>query len=149
MVTLEDKLAKVKEEERNVLQRIDDRNANRKIPCACCGTSYKIKDVTAIQTHWYVPPSGCTEGDYWLPGGLQFVCPGTGTINRLLFNNNDVPWPERHEFVNNPEKQFIARYKQLFAGVQDAYDCTPKPWKNNFYVDEHRKKFGLVEKREK
>ena len=102
----------------------------------------------AIQTHWYTPPRGCTEGDYWNEGELQFVCPETGIINRLLFSNYDVPYEERMDFDNNPGKQFKRNYKKLFREVKESYDrTTPDKLVNNFYIDKNRRKFGLVKKR--
>lgn len=148
MARLEDKLEELRQEQNQILGLIDARNSKRKVKCSSCNEFHKIGDLTAIQTYWYVAPHGCTEGDYWREGELQFICPETGTINRLLFNNYDVPWQERDKYDNDPQQQFKRNYKKLFREVIDAHDdSTPEEWVNNDYVDQNRKKFGLVEKR--
>ena len=48
-----------------------------------CGKKTKIKDLSYIQTHYYVPPSGCTDGAFWAEGDGQFVCPKCDHVNRL------------------------------------------------------------------
>jgi len=147
MPSLEAQLKEVRQEESQILENIDKRNKKRRIQCGGCSNSHEIGNLTAIQTHWYTSPRGCTEGDYWNEGELQFVCPETGIINRLLFDNSDVPWEERRIYENDPEQQFKRNYKKRFKEVVDSYDeKTPGKWVNNHYVDENRRKFGLVEK---
>ncbi len=148
MASLEDQLVTVHQEESLILEKIDKRNKKRSIPCGGCSKPHQIGDLTAIQTHWYTQPHGCTEGDYWNEGELQFVCPETGIVNRLLFNNYDIPWEERDVYENDPEQQFKRNYKKLFQKVVDSYgEKTSESWVNNYYVDENRGKFELVEKR--
>lgn len=48
-----------------------------------CGMAMEIRELTYIQTHWYTPPSGCTEGDHWNEGEGNFVCIHCGVRNRL------------------------------------------------------------------
>src|SRR3989344_6878999 len=122
MVDLESQLLEIHQQERQILAKIDIRNKIRKIKCGVCEDSHKIGDLTAIQTHWYTPPRECVEGDYWNEGELQFVCPETGIINRLLFDNSDVPWEERRIYENDPEQQFKRNYKKRFKEVVDRYD---------------------------
>jgi len=148
MATLEDELNDVRQKEGQILEKIDERNGNKSIQCASCESPHRIGDLTAIQTHWYTPPSGCNEGDYWNQGELQFVCPKTEVRNRLLFHNYDVPWEERKQFANDPQAQFKRGYKRLFREVTDEHEkTTPGPWVNNDYVDNNRAMFGLVKKR--
>jgi len=148
MASLENQLENNQQEEIRIREKIDKRNEKRSIQCSGCNELHKIGDLVAIQTHWYTPPSGCTEGDYWNEGELQFVCPETGTINRLLFNNYDVPWEERRIYKNNPESQFKRMYRKLFKEVKDSYDKEILgEWVNNSYIDKNRRKFGLVEKK--
>jgi hypothetical protein len=147
MANLEDKLLGIRQEESKILEAIDKRNSRRTIKCDSCEDSHKIKDVVAIQTHWYTSPQGCTGGDYWSEGELNFVCPETGVRNRLLFNNYDVSWEERKHYKNDPEEQFKMTYKDLFKEVVKTYEKNDPEFVNNHYVDRNRKKFGLVEKR--
>ena len=146
MVTLEQQFEKLGEETRKIHQKIKKRNKKRTIKCVSCDKAHEIGDLTAIQTHWYEEPSGCTDGDQWHEGELQFVCPETEIRNRLLFNNFDVSYEERKLYKNNPGDQFKSMYKELFKEVKDCYEKTYDNWVNNSYVDKHRKKFGLVGK---
>lgn len=156
MPSLDEQLARNEEEREGILKKIEVRNANRKIECRACDDSHRIKDLTAIQTHDYHEPWGCTGGDYWSQGELQFVCPETGVVNRLLFFNSDVPYQDRKKFKNDPEAQFKDMYKHLFKEVVQVHESRSfsimdgnleqRPL-NNYYVDNNRKKFGLVKKK--
>jgi hypothetical protein len=146
MAVLEDKLIQIRQKEQEILNEIDKRNSEKNIKCAACSDNHKISDLEAVQTHHYIGPDGCCGGDYWLEGEMQFVCPTTGIVNRLLFDNNDVPWPQRENIGHNPEEQFKLAYKKLFKSVADVYEALKGSWVNNFYVDNHRKEFELVEK---
>lgn len=166
--TLEKQLEDVRSKKSDILKKIDERNKRKTIDCSSCDESHPINTLTLIQTYWYVPPHGCNEGDYWNEGEMQFVCPKTKVINRMLFDNSDVPWEKRREYENDPEAQFKKNYRPLFKRVIEVYehsdnmsgtrysigsrklkneDVTNGHWVNNSYVDENRKEFGLVEKR--
>jgi hypothetical protein len=69
-----------------------------------CGSQFPVSQLTYIQTHWYTPPSGCTEGGYWNRGEGQFICPSCGHMNRLY------------------ERPEVESLKQFFAKVEDTYD---------------------------
>jgi hypothetical protein len=138
MVSLENQLTKVHQEESRILKKIDERDRKRSILCGGCDKPHEIGNLTAIQTHWHVPPHGDSGGDYWKEGELQFVCPETGIVNRLLFYNNDLA------------EKFKSNYKRLFKEVKDKHDnChdreIPGESVNNTYVRENCKKFGLIE----
>jgi len=152
MASLEEKLAKLRLEEKKILEKIDKRNRKRTIKCKGCNHYHKIEELVAIQTYWYERPRGCTEGDLWIEGELQFICPETGITNRLLFDNYDVPYEEREKYRNNPEKQFKAMYRKLFKEIKEKYirgyvETEYTTTVINRYVDHNRKKFGLVEKK--
>lgn len=69
-----------------------------------CGKEAEIRDLVYIQTHWYVPPSGCSDGDYWRSGEGQYECPHCGHLNRL------------HD---RPE---IVSLSSMFRGITDTHD---------------------------
>jgi hypothetical protein len=119
------------------------RNAMRQFKCAC-GKMHAIKACVVIQTHWYTPPHGCCEGDYWNVGELRIICPITQIRNRVLFaTRTEVPWRERHNRKFNPEIQFADRFKHLFKEVlDDYYDDTGATF-NNDYFDQNHAKFGI------
>jgi hypothetical protein len=50
-----------------------------------CGVSHQIKDLDYISYRFYVAPSGCTDGDYWLTSkdDAYFYCPTCGHKNRM------------------------------------------------------------------
>ncbi len=140
------RLAALQQERELILKAIDELNSQQAIKCASCEAYHEIRELTAIQNHWYVDPWGCTGGDYWVEGELQFICPTTGVINRLLFDNTDVPWDKREEYEYNPALQFKRKYRHLFKEVKNSYGETEGAWVNNFYVDRHRERFDLVRK---
>ncbi|PIN95251.1 hypothetical protein COU53_00425 [Candidatus Pacearchaeota archaeon CG10_big_fil_rev_8_21_14_0_10_30_48] len=148
---LEEKLKRIRKEERETLSKIDRRNKKRAIKCQSCTTTHRIADIILIQTHFYVQPHGCTGGDYWLPGEIQFVCPQTNMVNRLLFDNDNVPWEKRENYENDPQQQFKRTYGHLFREVVDVNkgEESERKWVNNYYLDNHREEFGLVAKRKR
>ncbi|MEK6819638.1 MAG: hypothetical protein AABY03_00365 [Nanoarchaeota archaeon] len=176
--SLELQLQEVREKEVGILKKIDESRARKKIECAAknCGKLHTVNKLTLIQTHWYVSPRECTEGDYWTEGELRFICPDTKTVNRIMIDNYDVPYEDRDKLENDPESQFRYNYNSLFKEVIDVHkhgstsygggyetwsrgdekkDMSPEEVAelangtlvNNYYVDRNRKKFGLVERR--
>lgn len=148
---LEQKLANLNEINAQRDQAIVEINEARKrqyLPCEGCKRKHQIGTLTAVQTHGYIGPTGHSGGDYWVRSELLFICPTTSVRNRILFNNDDVPWEDRKNYENDPEAQFRRNYGPAFAEVlEEKEERTGYPWKNNYYVDRNRKKFGLVEKR--
>ena len=69
-----------------------------------CGYGFEIRELEYIQTHYYVLPRGCTEGDYWSPSEGQWKCPKCTFTNRLY---------------NKPD---IVKLKSLFKSVLDSYN---------------------------
>lgn len=123
-----------------ITTQIENTKAGQKIRCACCQKLYAIGSLTAIQTYWIDEDCDSHRGE------LQFLCPKTGIRNRLMFDNNDVPWPERNEYRNNPEDQFILKYSSLFGETKKVSGKQSLNFVNNYFVDENRAKFGLVER---
>lgn len=66
-----------------VSAQIDDLKKQIVLTCPNCDRDEQIQNLTYIQTHWYTPPRGCTEGDYWNEGEGQYDCPHCKTRWRL------------------------------------------------------------------
>jgi len=108
-----------------------------------CGKKHKFQNSEVIQTHFYVYPHGCTDGDYWLEGELQIICPTTNCKNRVLFDEYKVPYEKRNEYKWSLELQFKRKYKKMFKKVINDYNDDSREWKNCYYIDKHAKKYGL------
>lgn len=52
-----------------------------------CGKNTHIKNIKYIQTYFYIPPSGCYEGDYWVEGEMNWICEKCNHRNRVLDKN--------------------------------------------------------------
>ena len=100
--TAEEQVAILKDLEITVLKQITF------VQCRQCGAKHSIGDLMYIQTHWHVPPSGCTDGDYYLSGEGQWDCPSCGSCNRL------------HQL---PE---VTALRPLFAGLHHCYCNTDR-----------------------
>ena len=74
-----------------------------------CGKKTQIRNVILIQTYWYTHPYGCTGGDYWSEGELQFDCPKCGKRNRIGVCNDD-------------EKEKWEALKHLFKKIVTSHD---------------------------
>lgn len=142
MTKIEQRLAVLATEQQKLEQQLETQRANKQIRCVC-GKMHRIKNCVVIQTHYYVPPSGCTDGAYWGEGELNVICPDVDIKNRLLFSNNDVNWRERNDYKYNAQDQFKCIYKKLFKEVVDDYKEDTRKWINNYYIDQSHKKFGL------
>ena len=62
----------------------DDLKKQTALTCPKCNEDTQIQNLTYIQTHWYTPPRGCTEGDYWNEGEGQYDCPHCKVRLRLF-----------------------------------------------------------------
>ncbi len=69
-----------------------------------CGKKMPIRDLVYIQTHHYVEPSGCSDGDYWVQSEGNFDCPHCGQRQRLY------------------DQKPIEALKRLFRGVTEEHD---------------------------
>lgn len=125
---------------------VDAMRARRKIECGC-GKRHAIGKLALIVTHWYTGPRGCTGGDYWNEGEWQFVCPTSGQINRIMFDDYDLDWKQH----GSTEAAFKRIYRGLFASRVDSYESKTdrRPSFNNRSVDRDRKRFELPLKQAK
>ena len=53
-----------------------------------CLTTHLIKNLVYIQTFYYIPPRGCSDGDYYKAGEGQTDCPFCGNRIRLCYQPN-------------------------------------------------------------
>jgi hypothetical protein len=142
MPSIAEQLQHLERQKKSLLSRQDKLRANKMFVCLC-GHRHKIKECVVIQTHWYTPPRGCTEGDYWNDGELQIICPTSNEKNRVLFDDFDVPWELRREYKYDTTAQFSRLYKHLFKKAVDDYKQDTRYWENNYYFDKNRAKFDL------
>lgn len=137
--------------ETQLLALLDKARSNLTIKCNC-GGYHKIRALKIIQHYYYTEPYGCSGGDFWSESNISFLCPKDETYSqKMLFDKHDVEYGFRNHFDHNPEMQFKRFYKYLFKEIIDGTDDEYKhlSFVNSYYVDENRKKFGLVEKVEK
>lgn len=90
-----------------VEQRLSAEKGNKLASCENCHKSTAVRRLIYIQTLWYTPPSGCTEGDYWNQGEGQWVCPHCRYVNRMCDFNG---------------QKWLEGYKRQFALVVDKHD---------------------------
>ena len=128
-----------------VERSLDEERRRRTILCSC-GKRHAIKDLDLLITMYYHEPHGCTGGDYCTESEWQFVCPRSGTRNRLLFDDWGLPYEDR-ETLKAAGPTFKSLYRGLFKSEERVYDgqgdWDKSPWTNNHYVDQHRERFEL------
>ena len=103
LTAIEAKIACKEAEIRELNKQRDGILAKTWVTCWFCGLHHMVGGLTYVQTHWYVRPYGCTDGDYWKQGEGQWDCPACGNNNRLY------------------DKPGIVVLKRLFAKVIDCY----------------------------
>lgn len=139
---IEKELAAVRAREKELLAQQDAERPNLQFRCGCSGL-HKIKDCALLIEHYYVPPSGCTDGAYWTYSEAQIVCPTNNVRNRLMFpSRNLLPWDKRDHY-GTAEHQFLSLFKKHFKEVVDIYGDDKRGWWNNYYIDSHHDKFGI------
>lgn len=107
-------------------------------PCVC-GEIHKINECVVDQMHDYVPPHGCSGGDYWVSGELHITCPVKGLYNRCLFAQPF--WKHAGEYDWNAEMQFKRMFKHLFKDVRDVF--INRNAHNNYFFDRNHQVFGI------
>lgn len=131
--------------EDQVLLQLNNLRSQQTLQCGNCEVHEQIKDISIIQTHWYTPPRGCTEGDYWNIGELNFVCDTCKIRNRLLFKKSKKEYEEyvkRNElgdwsgFSNKKKEQkFRNLYLKLFKKIIDTHKESPINFVNKDMLD--------------
>lgn len=92
------------------LRSLRDKNLRlTEVFCKFCRAAHQIGSLIYLQTHWYVRPSGCTDGGYYKEGEGNWDCPACGRRNRLY------------------DKPEITALKRLFASKRDCY-CADFSW---------------------
>lgn len=127
-------------------ENLNDVRRNRSILCSC-SSFHKICELELIVTHWYVEPYSCTEGDYWVEGEWNFMCPDTGMRNRLHFDDYMVAYDQRDRAGIAAEPTFKQIYRRLFKSSRSVHEHYIK---GNFYenrfIDSQRELFELPAK---
>ena len=84
---IEEKIAKLEKELEETTKQRNEHLGQTAVICSkkSCGKGFEIKDLTFLYPIYYVPPSGCTGGDYWSSDDNDgyWVCPSCNTRNRL------------------------------------------------------------------
>lgn len=151
-----DEIAELEKAKEKLLLKYEKLKANKTFKCNSCGKLHKVKDCEIVQTYWYTPPRGCTEGDYWNTGEVQIICPETKVRNRMLFSPLEIKNIEKdinaRDFSDKIEQNFRLKYKHLFKRVFDlnsksvdsvGFRIESLPTVNNYYVCHNWKKFDL------
>ncbi len=119
-----DSLNKEKEKLNSIIKKA---RGNRELTCLHCNSNYKIKELIYIQTYWFKPPSGCTEGGYPIAQEGYFICSNCNTRNRFL-DSYELPYDYRKTMIN-PLVRFNRYYKCEF---KDRIDKTKEHEKLRF-----------------
>lgn len=86
-------LKRLEELRKKILERKSDILRNKLIKCANCGKQNKVREWSFVQKYWYVPPHGCTGGDYWKPhehDTCDIMCPKCASKN-YIYNHPQKP----------------------------------------------------------
>jgi len=94
---VEQEISKLQKERTNLLRQTVAK-------CSHCGKGTTIAKLTFIQTKWYVPPRGCSEGDYWEDDEGQWQCPHCEHIVRLI--------------DPNPQAKLLVERKHYFKDIK-------------------------------
>jgi hypothetical protein len=85
--------------------------------CINCNKKTQFQNVIYVQTYWYTPPSGCTDGDYWSQGEVNIICPKCKILNRLLSDRVKEKYLDNVSGFSNK----IIYYKKHYTGYKGTY----------------------------
>lgn len=113
--------------------QLNDLQASRRITCPACKKQTPLLKAILIEHYSYVPPSGCTEGDYHTLSEHEFYCGKCKTYNRAYVGRWDLKdrygkveldniEPDRMKEPRVPLFFFIKKYKQYFGMILKSYN---------------------------
>ena len=110
------------EQERNVLR------SRKLVKCPKCEKGTQLSKAILIRKYHYIPPRGCTGGDYNTFGEYQYLCLKCGKLNRAYVGSWDrIDYHEGNKFDNMTEKSLKDPKVQLY-----------------FFIEKHESYFGEV-----
>ena len=114
-MNLDEKIKQLENELNLLKDQKLEKEKNKIIKCGACKKGSKIRNLEFINAHYYVPPYGCTGGDYWNTDDSNsgFICVKCNIRNRLL------------------PKHLIALKYSHFKSIKEEYESEIKePWVN-------------------
>lgn len=105
--------------------------------CPKCETQHEIKDLTYICTHFYVAPSGCTDGDYWCEGEGNTFCTNCEIRIRFLCHDYD----ENDRQLDHP----FTKMKDCFDDIIEEHERNKAGYYGETFVNLTHKSIDLVE----
>lgn len=119
--------------------------ARSKLPFACgCGRIHTFGECTLIIELRYIPPSGCTDGDYHTFARMSIDCPTEpDKTNRLIFSHTRDKTDAR---VISTELNFKRLYTKAFFQTFERPEKHPNNkqlYFVNTHIDEHQEMYGI------
>jgi hypothetical protein len=126
------------------LEMVAERARKTFVCVACKGGTHAIQDCTAIQTHYYVEPSGCMGGDYWVLGDIHIVCPNSNVKIHPTFEGTYRHTIEKFKGQEvSFRRSFMGLYGDLFKEVLQDYGSDNRLRLMSAYFDANHKYFEL------
>lgn len=91
------KVLKLEKQRKQLEKEIENVKRHIAWKCPGCKRGTQIRFLNLIVPKYYVPPSGCNDGDYWTEGSnpeYNIICPKCSQRIRVYHSNFDVPLKE-------------------------------------------------------
>ncbi len=91
-----------------------------RITCPTCHKRTQVTKATVIRDHYYIPPSGCTEGAYWTTSGeFYYYCNHCNATTRA-WQHRPYNW-DKHQYEDEklPEKGRAPTRLRLLHIIRD------------------------------
>lgn len=91
--------------------------SNKMYTCPHCNKKSQIKKLFYFEDYFYVPPYGCTGGDYHKSSGDDFVlCNKCNKVGRLYFSKNEKLKKFKYSF-----EDVLKTYNHKFDEALEKY----------------------------
>ena len=83
------------------------------LKCRACKKTSRLSNWVFLQTVWWVPPHGCTEGGYWRDEDVDTCFVGCPNCQANIYIYND---PQKDKLRKMAKSEFV--FQDLFRKVQ-------------------------------
>lgn len=118
---------KIKAQISELKQQLIECQQRRTITCPHCNKKTPLADATVITLNSYVPPRGCTEGDYYTFSEYLYYCNKCDGYERAYVGSFDKDWdtkeihPEKLKLPRVCLFLFIEKFHHYFGEKLELY----------------------------
>lgn len=118
-------MSRLQEIDKEISALCDEKEAikrKRRWTCNECSRQTVVTKLIVVEHWWYTQPSGCSEGDYWLPGDDYYIwCDKCNTWIRDYKRHRVSDWEIRDEKIRDKTERAHTENKGYFVIKDNKY----------------------------